>query len=141
LKLKAAPDPFARAGAMRELAKLLDVRDSVLLTSPNQHLVIQTWRDNESGFSPLREIKQVDKPADLLEPLAPKPIPKQKDPDPPPFKRPVVVKKWWQKKRYWAIGATALGVLVGSVVAYSRWDREIGVFTDTTFPLPGTARQ
>jgi hypothetical protein len=138
LALKLAPDPFARVTAMRNLAKLLGVSDAVLLTSSNQRLIIQTWRDNTLGFSPLREIKATDRPAELLEPLAPKPVikPKIKDPDPHPI--PVVQKKWWQKKRYWVIALGVVSVAVGSAVAYDRWDRFVPFDGNSTFDNGGT---
>ena len=140
LALKAAPDPFARASAMNELARLVAVRDAVLITMSNNRLIIQTWRDGAVGFMPLREIKATDQPADLLEPLAPKPIVVVKDPDPPP-PPPRVEKKWWKKKRYWAIAAAMLGVTVGSIAVYDNWDRRVGFDQNAQFPIPsGIAR-
>jgi hypothetical protein len=132
LVLRQAPDSAARAAAMQRLATLLNVRDAVLINTVNQKLIVQTWSQKE-GFAALREIKAKDTPADLLEPLAPKPKIIEKV-GPPIFIRiPVAPKAWYEKKRYWGLATVALGVLVGSIVAYTSWDRRIGADPNPSF--------
>lgn len=141
LALKKAPDTTARAGAMQQLASLVRVRDAVLIyaasTGSGTALVIQTWRDRAPGFSSRHEMKASEKPADILEPLAPKkkPVPIRKD---PPIRIPIVEKRWYEKPRYWGLGGgIALSIIVGTVIAFRRWDREIPLDTNPTFD-PGT---
>jgi len=72
--LARAPDPTARAAAMKRLAELVGVADAILLSSVNGKVIVQTWRaagaPRAPGFSALRE-RGVTSPAELLEPLAP----------------------------------------------------------------------
>lgn len=117
--LRYAPDPAARAGAMRTLAELVNVRDAVLLTSVNGRVVVQTWnagaRKQAPGFSPLRELKD-EQPIDLLTPLAP-PKPKVVDTgptEPPP--RVVDERRWYQRRTWQA--TLAVGVLAAIVGSY-----------------------
>jgi hypothetical protein len=112
--LAKAPDPAARAGAMLELARLLDVHDAVLIDERDGALEIQTWRDRAPGFSELVAYHD-QKPTDLLLPLAgPKP-PETiiRIPFPPP--PPVDETPWWKKR--WVQASVGSAVLVGAITA------------------------
>ncbi len=135
LVLKLAPDAAARAAAMQTLARMLEIKDAVLLTAANGKTIVQTWRDGPvdfgtPGFSALREFKDNDKPVELLTPLLPpKPIPPPRKPD-PPFKPPVVVdtRSWYEKPRYQIAGGTVGVVIIGVVIyALSSWERSLGL--------------
>ena len=115
LALAKAPDPAARAGAMQELARLLDIHDAVLIDRRDGTLEVQTWRDRAPGFSELVAYHD-QKPGDLLLPLAP-----AKPPEEPkvviPFTPPVHVDETpWYRKR-WVQASIATGVVVGIVSA------------------------
>lgn len=128
LALRTAPDPAARAAAMLNLARLLDVKHALLLTESNGKTIVQSWRDHSPGFSALREVKQGDTPADLLAPFVPaKPTPRPpKRFDPP--KPPIVVdtRAWYEKPRY-QIGGGVVGAVVVGVVIYAlaSWERTL----------------
>jgi hypothetical protein len=113
--LAKAPDPAARAGAMQELARLLDVHDAVLIAKRDDGLEVQTWRDRAPGFSELVAYHE-QKPSELLVPLAP-----AKPPDEPkiaiPFTPPphVDATPWYRKR--WIQASIATGVVVGVVGA------------------------
>ena len=68
--LAQAPDPAARAFAMKELAAFVHVHDAVLLSIAGGRIVWQTWRDREPGFSAIRELGR-DRPSEILRPLVP----------------------------------------------------------------------
>ncbi|MDX2087816.1 MAG: hypothetical protein SFX73_08200 [Kofleriaceae bacterium] len=112
--LARAPDPTARAAAMKRLAELVGVKDAVLLSLTNEKVIFQTWSEHPTvpilGFSAHQERKE-QKPADMLVRLAPPPVVEDPPliiiPDPPP------VRKWYQK-RTWQLGIA--GVVVGAVV-------------------------
>jgi hypothetical protein len=136
IALKSAPDPTARAAAIRQLATLLDVRDAVLLTMSNGKMIVQTWRDREPGFSALREyrIDKGDKAADLLIPLAtpPKPLPRPK----PKKEIPITIvteKSWLSKHKLWVGGGTVAAVALGVVIyGLTTWDRSFQNDTNIT---------
>jgi hypothetical protein len=125
LALAKAPDSAARAGAMQELAKLLDVHDAVLIDTRNGGLAVQTWRDRAPGFSEFVAYKD-QKPIDLLLPLAP-----ANPPDEPrvaiPFTPPVHVDEtpWWDHE--WVQGSAALGatIVVVGIVLYATRDQYV----------------
>lgn len=107
LALARAPDPTARAAAMKRLADLVGVKDAVLLSLTNGKITFQTWSEDAAvpvpGFS-AHEERRDREPADLLVRLAPPPPPVDdgigtKLPPPPP-------KKWYQK-RSWQLGIAA----------------------------------
>jgi hypothetical protein len=117
--LRGAPDPTARAAAMRALADLVKVGDAILLSSANGKLIAQTWNagtnDQKPGFSSLREVTKNDTPLKLLEPLAkpkaqPAPV-KEEGPKPLVDKR-----RWYEKSPYQA--SMVVGVLVVIVGGY-----------------------
>lgn len=117
--LRKAPDPAARAAAMRVVAELVGVRDAVLLTSANNKIVVQTWnagtRDQAPGFSALRELKN-EKAADLLLPLAP-PKPKAEAPDPGPGVKPIVDERPWYRRRPYQV-TIGLGIAAALITGY-----------------------
>ncbi len=130
LALKTAPDPAVRAAKMQALARLLEVKDAILLTEANGKTIVQTWRDapvafGTPGFSALRERTDKDRPADILTPLIPPKItPPPRKPE-PPIKPPVVVdtRRWYQKPRYQiagGVGAVVLGVVIYSLASWER---------------------
>lgn len=109
LELARAKDAMTRASAVRRLAQLLQIGDAVIIwKSPANALVVQTWRNNETGFAKIVE-HRTEPAIDLLTPLAP-PRPRPPidlvEPIPPPF----VVEKPWYKKR-WVQASAATGVL------------------------------
>jgi hypothetical protein len=70
IALAQAPDPAARAIAMKELAAFIHVHDAVLLSVIGGKVVWQTWRDREPGFSEIHELGR-DRPGEILRPLVP----------------------------------------------------------------------
>jgi len=126
LALRTAPDSTARAAAMQTLARLLEVKEAILLNESNGKTIVQTWRDQAPGFSALREVKPTEKPADLLEPLLPpKLIVPPRKPD-PPKKLPIVVdpRSWYEKPRYQIAGGTVGVVVIGiAIYALASWSR------------------
>ena len=129
-QLRNAPDPAARSAAMRTLAELVGVRDAVLLTIANNKVIAQTWnagtRDQAPGFSALREFKNA-KPIDLLAPLAPPRKPVELDPTPPIGKKPVVERRWYERRSVQA------GAIVGAVAILIAGYYVYGALTDETF--------
>jgi hypothetical protein len=118
LALSQASDPAARAGAMQELARLLEIHDAVLIVTRDGALEVQTWRDRAPGFSEFVAYHD-QKPTDLLLPLAPaKPPeePKQFVFNPPPH--PVDETPWWRKR--W-VQASAGSVVVIGIVGAIVW--------------------
>lgn len=113
--LARAPDPSARAAAMRRLAQLVGVQDAVLLSMTNGKVIVQTWRagnvERAPGFSALRERGKAT-PGELLTPLAP---PKEIVPvEPPRPVKPIVTKQWYEKPTYQVgLFAAVVGVIVG----------------------------
>lgn len=110
--LARAPDPTARAAAMRRLAELAGVKDAVLLSVSGGKVIVQTWRagdvDRAPGFSALRE-RRADRPVELLAPLAP---PKVVIPveEPPRFVLPPP-KRWYQRR------PVQVGIVAGVLAA------------------------
>jgi hypothetical protein len=127
--LRNAPDPAARAAAIKQLAELVGVHDAVLLTSVNGKIVVQTWNAGlgggpasvsfgAPGFSALRELGKA-KPIDLLTPLAPprKPIAVE-----PPHEVPIEVppRRWYERRAVQAsIVVGVIAAVVGSVLLYN----------------------
>jgi hypothetical protein len=130
--LQAAPDPTARAAAIRHLAELLDVHDAVLLTTAGGKIIVQTWRDRAPGFSALREWKPGGVAADLLVPLAPPaPAPVEKQVEivlPPPPER-----DWYERPLYWGVGGGVVVAVLASVIAYRSWDRTLQSSSEVRF--------
>ena len=119
--LRAAPDPTARAAAMKQLAQLVRVSDAVLLSSVNGQLIVQTWRDPEPGFSALREVKERS-PRELLAPLAPvREV--AAPPDEPPIVIPPIVEqpRWWQRRSVQLSTAGAVVAGVAAAILYARY--------------------
>jgi hypothetical protein len=141
--LRNAPDPAARATAMRRLAELLDVHDAVLITMAGGKLIVQTWHDKadgelQPGFSAHR-LAEGEKPLDLLKPLAP---PGRPGDGPTPLP-PVPERPWYRRRGVQAsIAVGVLGAIVGSVMlARSLDDGQIGLGHDLTFLPPRMAGQ
>ncbi len=141
-QLARAPDPTARAVAMKRLATLAGVEDAVLISVAGATLIVQTWRAGDvsraPGFSALRE-RATSTPAELLAPLAPRPPPRLPVPpvdDPRPFKRPPPEPpRWYQRRTVQAsIVVTVLGLIVGGYALATRdpgrfdegWQTDIG---------------
>jgi hypothetical protein len=131
-------DAVARAGAMKQLADLLQVHDAVLIwkRKGDGRLLVQTWRDRAPGFSALRE--HATEPAgEVLEPLSP-PKPPEPDSDvkPPPFTPPVHGEdepRWYQKR--WVQASVAGGVVVGVVgaILWARRSRNVTLNNNPQF--------
>ncbi|HEX7835976.1 MAG TPA: hypothetical protein VF469_00870 [Kofleriaceae bacterium] len=109
IALSQAPDPAARAAAMKALAGFVNVHEAVLLSSVNGKILWQTWRDREPGFSEPRELGR-DHPAEILKQLvpprpivdlAPRGVPL---PPPPP--------EWYQRR------SVQLGIATAVVAAF-----------------------
>ena len=136
LLLARAPDPTARAAAMKRLADLVGVKDAVLLSLTNGQITFQTWSEDAAvpvpGFS-AHEERRDREPADLLVRLAPPPpiddsVPIKLPPPPPP-------KKWYQK-RSWQLGIAAgvVGAVVGGYfLSQAGPDTFIGLGPDPRF--------
>jgi hypothetical protein len=116
-------DAVARAGAMKQLAELLNVHDAVLIwkRKDDSKLLVQTWRDREPGFSALRE-RGREPAKELLAPLSP-PEPPYVAPPPPPLPPlpPVEDEPPWYRRR-WVQASVAGGVAVAVVgaILYAR---------------------
>lgn len=133
--LRNAPDPAARAAAMKQLADLIGVRDALLLKSVNGNLVYQTWCDGacpeKPGFSKLEEVKK-KKPVELLEGLAP---PKAKIETPKIEKpKPIVDERRWYQRRpvQVTIGIGIIAAVISGYYLYRAatddsvtWDNDI----------------
>lgn len=138
LALKFAPDPAARAVAMRRLAELLDVHDAVLIVASGGKLIAQTWHDKAEGsllpgFSAHR-IVEPDKVSELLRPLTPPAKPEVEKPLPevvPPIEKP----RWYARTSVrTGIVVGVIAAVVGSIlVARSLDDGWIGVHHDPGF--------
>jgi hypothetical protein len=122
-----AKDSVTRASAVKKVAALLSVGDAVIISkSPGGALLIQTWRDNEQGFSAIRE-HATEKPLELLTPLAP---PRPKEPEKPPHVReqehPLVLEKPWYRKTWvQASAGTGLVALIVTAILIARSDRMV----------------
>ncbi|MBL9018397.1 MAG: PEGA domain-containing protein [Myxococcales bacterium] len=112
--LAKTPDATARAGAMNQLVKLVGADDAVLLHVSKDKVVVQTWGGRGSrspGFGSLYALRASDleKPVEILKPLEP---PKQDVVEPPVIPvKPIVVKKWYQRR------PVQLGIAAGVVAA------------------------
>jgi hypothetical protein len=142
LELVNAKDSLTRASAVKRLAALLStpqiaVGDAVIISkSPGGALLIQTWRDNEQGFSAIRE-HATEKPLDLLTPLAPpRPIEPKKPPEIEPRKPLVIVKPWYEKTWVRASAATGVLAIVVSAILISRRDPMTTVDPDIKPGMP-----
>ena len=139
IALSQAPDPAARAAAMKQLAAFVRVSDAVLLSAVDGKIRWQTWRDREPGFSEIRELGR-DRPAEILRPLVPaKPIidpalqvMKLPPPPPPPWYR--------QRPIQIGIAAAVIAAFVGGYfwARYHEpnrpWDNDITGFGSTGPP-------
>jgi hypothetical protein len=125
--LIAAPDPIARAGAMRRIAEIiaqlpgnLEMTDAVLVTSdPKGNAAVQLWRNRAPGFGLIRAIERplLDSEADkLVDPLVPRkraPRPVEIPDLPPPAPKP-----WYSLSNWYmptAIGGGVILAIVASV--------------------------
>jgi hypothetical protein len=142
VQLSNAPDPAARAVAMRRLAELLSVHDAVVITKSNGKLIVQTWHDKpegalQAGFSEHR-LADGEPPTDILRTL----VPPERIIIPPP-KRPVPEPPWYQRRGVQAsIAAGVLGAVIGSVLlARSLGDDQVGLGRDVVFLPPKMAGQ
>jgi hypothetical protein len=110
IALAQAPDPAARAAAMKALAGFVNVHDAVLLSAVNGKILWQTWRDRAPGFSEIRELGR-DRPGEILRPLVPpRPIqPAARADALPPLPAP------WYRRRTVQIGlaATVVAAVIG----------------------------
>jgi hypothetical protein len=128
-------DAIARAGAMKQLAALLQVHDAVLIWMRKEDgkLLVQTWRDRAPGFSALRE--HASEPAgDLLAPLAPPKPPEVEGPVVPPIRVPKEEEPVWYQRRW--VQASAAGGVVLTVIGAILWARrshDVMVGTNTQF--------
>jgi hypothetical protein len=118
-----AKDSVTRASAVKRLAALLGVGDAVIISkAPTGELMIQTWRDNEQGFSAIRA-RGKEPPIDLLTPLAP---PRPKEPEGPkiviPTKPLIVEKPWYKTTWFKASAATGVVAVIVSAVLIARRD-------------------
>jgi hypothetical protein len=117
IALSQAPDPAARAVAMKALAAFVNVHDAVLLSTLNGKIQWQTWRDREPGFGEIRDLGR-DRPAELLKPLVPpKPI---VDPEPRLVALPPPPPQWYRRRSV-QIGMAA--TIVVAFVAGYFWAR------------------
>ena len=123
--LARAPDPTARAAAMRRLAALTGVADAILISASGGKLVVQTWRagdvDRAPGFSALRE-RGAATPLELLAPLAP---PVVVEPEEPPIRiQPPPPKRWYQRRsvQLSILGGVVAAVAAGIAISYARPD-------------------
>lgn len=126
-RLKFAPDPTARAAAMKHLAELLGVGDAVLLSVVKTKVIVQTWRDRAPGFSALREVRPSEPAAELLKPLeTPAKVAK---PRPPTPIQPLPERVPFYKQRTWqaVIVAGVIGAIAGGVMLYRNRDMTVGV--------------
>ena len=117
IALSQAPDPAARAAAMKALAAFVNVHDAVLLSAVNGKIVWQTWRDREPGLGEIRELGR-DRPAEILKQLVPpRPIVEPEPnlvalpPPPPP----------WYRRRTIQLGVAA--TVVAAVIGGYFWAR------------------
>jgi hypothetical protein len=111
-------DPVSRASAIRRLAQLLHVEDAVIIwRSPQNKLLVQTWRHPEPGFSAIKEHGN-ETALQLLAPLAPpRPVePIVIDPETPPI---VVEKKWYQRRWVKASAVASVLAIAATVVFVS----------------------
>ena len=141
VQLSNAPDPAARAVAMRRLAELLSVHDAVVITKSNGKLIVQTWHDKpegelQAGFSAHR-LADGETPIEILRTLAP---PERSDIGPPP-PPPLPERPWYRRRGVQAsIAAGVLGVVIGSVMlARSLDDGQVGLGRDVVFLPPKMA--
>jgi len=112
--LSQAQDPAARASAMAALAAFVNVHDAVLLSSVNGRIIYQLWRDQEPGFSAIKDLGH-ETPAEVLRQLLP-PAPVVV-PEPPVVHVPVITKRWYQRPRVQiGVAATVVAVIVGGYV-------------------------
>jgi hypothetical protein len=133
-----AKDPASRASAMARLAAFVNVHDAVLMSSLNGRVMYQTWRDQEPGFSALKELEH-ETPAEVLKRLLPEPPPEVFAP--PVFQPPVVATRWYRRPRVQiGVAATVVAALIGGYLwAHAGepdrpWNTNIGL-------APGTDKQ
>lgn len=117
IALARAADATAKSAAMGNLAKLVGASDAVLLQVAGDKVIVQTWRagnvDRSPGFSALRE-RGKEKPLELLAPLAPPKKIEKPIEGPVVGPKPVVVKRWYQRRSVQlGIAAGLVGAIVG----------------------------
>lgn len=144
-QLAEAPDPTAKAAAMKRLADLIGVQDAVLLLSAvDTKIVWQTWRDGNvdraPGFSALRE-RTTEPASDLLIPLAP---PRKEVPELPPIKQPpivVVQKRWYERRPVQAGLIVGIAAAIVGGVLWATADRYVTFDEGIFFPPPTAGRR
>ena len=135
--LRNAPDKAARGPAMLRIAKLVSVRDAILLNvSANGKPYYQVWTDGtlpDPGFSAQWEYKLTAKPSEkpdtpskILEKLAPPKEDKPKQEEPKKF---VDDRRWWQRRPVQA--SIAVGVVAALIGGYYLYK----FATDDSFTL------
>lgn len=125
VELAQTRDAAARAGALKKLARLLEIGDAVLIEKTETgSLRVQTWRDRD-GFSKLVEPKP-EAPGDLLHPLAPPRVVEEPGPKEETPIIPVVPEiKWYRKRWVQVVGAVGLVVAAGVIYGLATQDRMI----------------
>ncbi|TMQ11011.1 MAG: hypothetical protein E6J90_26160 [Deltaproteobacteria bacterium] len=123
IALSQAPDPAARAAAMKALAAFVNVHDAVLLSNIGGKILWQTWRDREPGFGEIHELGR-DRPGEILKQLVPpRPI---EEPAPPPVVVLPPPPRWYQRRSVQVgVAATIAAALVGGyfLARYHEADR------------------
>lgn len=120
LALSQAPDPAARALAMKALAGFVNVHDAVLLSAVNGKILWQTWRDRDPGFSEIRELGR-ESPAEILQQLTPpRPV---VDLEPRPGVLPPPRPDWYRRRTVQIGLAATIVTAVAAVVGGYFWAR------------------
>jgi hypothetical protein len=131
-----AKDPAGRGAAMNVLAKIVNVRDAVLLLNVNGKVVVQTWNDgttaDKRGFSKLEE-RKFETPLQLLAPLAP---PKKAAEPTGEIPKKLVDERRWYQRRTWqaTVAVGVLAALVGSYYIYKAATDDSAFLDDTPTP-------
>ncbi len=138
LVLRGVPDAAARSSAMAYLAKLLGVRDAVLLAIVNGQVTVQTWRDRAPGFSSRQAVTN-ETARQLLEPLAPRRV-AVRDPRPTivgPIAPPT--RPWYRRRWLHGTALVVIAAVVGSIVIFGGERSTRGLDPDVTQTPQGAA--
>jgi len=126
-RAQAKGDDVARAGAMKQLAKLLGVGDAIMISKrADGKLQWETWRDRAPGFSAPKEFTN-QKPEDILEGIAP---PHKelaiRSGVPVPFTPRLVPEQQWYEKGWIQIsGASGVILVVAGVILLATREHAI----------------